>query len=290
MVLLPVVLLAVTLLTALRQGELESSISAYYGGPVRDVFVGVMIATAACLVAYQGTSLIEDYTLNGAGFYAVFVAFVPSGLAGTLKELKTKPTPDGVTATDHIWSLRWALTTVLCLCGLLLYKEVTKSRRLGKLWGSGTWNQGFVGLTAALLLGFLSLAMVQLWGRPADDVTMNGVGLGPLANVGLERLRIHDLAAILLIGSLAIAVWSHAWPRAVAQKGEVVPQSDLDASKGYKGILAAMLLGPVLVVGIMSAASPDHRVIALEWWEIGLFGVFWFLETRRIGKLTDPAR
>jgi hypothetical protein len=40
MVLLPAMLLVVTVSTALLQGKLESSISAYYGGPVRDVFVG----------------------------------------------------------------------------------------------------------------------------------------------------------------------------------------------------------------------------------------------------------
>src|SRR5450759_4501787 len=77
MVLLPAVLFVVTVAYAAIQQDLETSISAYYGTPVRDVFVGVMIATAVCMVAYQGSSLLEDYTLNGAGFYAVFVAFIP---------------------------------------------------------------------------------------------------------------------------------------------------------------------------------------------------------------------
>ena len=48
--LLPGVLFIVTVGTAIAQGELEGSISAYYWGPVRDVFVGVMIAVAALLV------------------------------------------------------------------------------------------------------------------------------------------------------------------------------------------------------------------------------------------------
>ena len=41
--------------------------------------VGALFAIAACLVAYQGVGLLEDYALNGAGFYAVFVALVPTG-------------------------------------------------------------------------------------------------------------------------------------------------------------------------------------------------------------------
>src|SRR4029450_8920401 len=58
MVLLPAMLLVVTVFTAVQQQKLESSISAYYGGPVRDVFVGVMFGTAACMVAYRGYSLL----------------------------------------------------------------------------------------------------------------------------------------------------------------------------------------------------------------------------------------
>jgi hypothetical protein len=69
---LPILLFVVTIVTALQQGELERSISAYYGGPVRDIFVGALFAIAACLVAYQGVGLLEDYALNGAGFHKTF--------------------------------------------------------------------------------------------------------------------------------------------------------------------------------------------------------------------------
>ena len=40
--LLPGVLFVVTVATAIVQGHLEGSISAYYGGPVRDVFVDIV--------------------------------------------------------------------------------------------------------------------------------------------------------------------------------------------------------------------------------------------------------
>src|SRR5690349_22941893 len=78
MILLPLLLLVVSVLTGLKKGEFETSISAYYGGPVRDILVGTLVGTAACLVAYQGVGLLEDYALNGAGFYAVFVALLPN--------------------------------------------------------------------------------------------------------------------------------------------------------------------------------------------------------------------
>ena len=76
----------------MQQGELERSISAYYGGPVRDIFVGALFAIAACLVAYQGVGLLEDYALNGAGFYAL----VPTGFGELMDELQRNPTPDGL--------------------------------------------------------------------------------------------------------------------------------------------------------------------------------------------------
>ena len=122
LVCLPALLFVVTTLTALQQGELERSISAYYGGPVRDIFVGALFAIAACLVAYQGVGLLEDYALNGAGFYAVFVALVPTGFGELMDELQRNPTPDGVSPADHVWFLRIALTSVLVLCLVLVVR------------------------------------------------------------------------------------------------------------------------------------------------------------------------
>src|SRR5215208_306680 len=167
LVCLPSLLLVVTTLTAWQQGELERSISAYYGGPVRDIFVGALFAIAACLVAYQGVGLLEDYALNGAGFYAVFVALVPTGFAELMNELQQNPSPDGLEPADHVWFLRIALTSVLVLCLVLVVREV-RTGKVGQLFvdvGSTLANQvnrWFLLLTALLLVGFLALAMWQL--------------------------------------------------------------------------------------------------------------------------------
>ena len=278
MVLLPAVLLVVTVATAVPQHALEPSISAYYGGPVRDVFVGVMIATAACMIAYQGASLVEDYTLNGAGVYAIFVALVPTNLNETLNGLRANPAPDGITPADYVWFLRTALTTVLVLCGLLLWIELKNSKRLARLWTSGTWNMLFVIVTGLVLFGFLLLAMVQLWWPDADDVTLGGVAVGPV------RLRIHDLAAVFLIAALAVAVWSHAWPKAAV--GSRALPTDLEVAPRYRVIFGLMLLGPLAAAGIHAWAG-DHTVIFLEWWEILVFCVFWILETLRVARLGE---
>jgi hypothetical protein len=278
MILLPGVLLVVTISTAIQQRELQPSISAYYGGPVRDVFVGVLIATAACMVAYQGSSLLEDYTLNGAGFYAVFVALVPSNLDETLRALRANQTTDGV--GDYIWFLRAALTTVLGLCLFLLVGGEANKKRLTELVQSGKWRRFFVKVTGAILLLFLLLAMWQLWIPDPKDVTMDGIPISSL------RLRIHDLAAILLIAGLAVAVACHAWPREVAARES---ETDVRGRRTYKALFFAMLAGPVIAL-IVNAFFSGHVVIFLEWYEIALFGVFWHADTRHIGKrLADGA-
>src|SRR5688500_3033316 len=56
----------------------HDSISDYYGTPLRDVFVGALMACGICMVAYKGESKLEDYALNFAGFNAFLVALVPN--------------------------------------------------------------------------------------------------------------------------------------------------------------------------------------------------------------------
>jgi hypothetical protein len=276
---LPTLLFVVTIVTAWQQGELERSISAYYGGPVRDIFVGALFAIAACLVAYQGVGLLEDYALNGAGFYAVFVALVPTGFGKLMDELQRNPTPDGVSPADHVWFLRIALTSVLVLCLVLVVREVRtgKVRQLFADVGSelATWvNRSFLLLTALALAGFLALAMWQLWSVPAAEVRMEGIAW-PV------QLSIHDLAAIFMIASLAVAVLTNTWPFYVFR--------DLWRSgRFFYGVIFLLMsfgiIVPVLVAGVF---APDHVVIFIEWWEIALFAVFWGLETRRVARVRD---
>jgi hypothetical protein len=278
LVCLPILLFVVTTVTALQQGELERSISAYYGGPVRDIFVGALFAIAACLVAYQGVGLLEDYALNGAGFYAVFVALVPTGFGELMDELQRNPTPDGVEPADHVWFLRIALTSVLVLCLVLVVREVVtgKVQQLFVDVGSTLANQvnrWFLLLTALLLVGFLALAMWQLWSGPAAEVRMEGIALGPV------QLSIHDLAAIFMIASLAVAVLTNTWPFYVFR--DLWPSGRFF----YGVIFLLMSFGIAVPVLVARVFAPEHVVIFIEWWEIALFAIFWGLETRRAARI-----
>ncbi|WP_134772801.1 hypothetical protein [Ornithinimicrobium flavum] len=292
LVLLPAVLFVVSVGTAVVQGSLETSISAYYGGPVRDVFVGVLIAVAVLLVAYQGSTTMEDYNLNGAGFYAIFVALVPTGLEGILEDLRRGDglSPGGVSPVELVWSLRISLTVVLVLCLWLLVQELRATERMRQLVTGDRIALVFVAVTGGTLLAFLALAMWQLWVPPADEVTMGGLSLTGLPIVGDLQVRIHDLAAIFLICALAVAVWSHAWPRTAARRsGEQLEAHQLMHLTGYRVIFVLMVLGPLLAWAAAAALAPGRTVILLEWWEIGLFCLFWVLETRRQARVGGPS-
>ncbi|MEO5980771.1 MAG: hypothetical protein ABIQ13_00500 [Pedococcus sp.] len=294
MILLPTLLFVVSVATGLEKGRFEPSISAYYGGPVRDVLVGTLVATAACLVAYQGVGLLEDYALNGAGFYAVFVALVPTGFAGIMADLRANPSPDGVTAADYGSFMRIALSGVVLLCFGLLVRELRSGNPRQLVTAEvGAASQRltriFVLFTSVLLVGFLALAMWQLWRGPADQITLEGL------TVAGRAASIHFLAAVFLIGSLGVAVLTNTWP--FFKWGSTLWKSGRGS---YLVVLLLMTLGLVVPWLISRAVAPDHLVLLVEWWEILLFIAFWAMETYRIeradaapalpGPLTEPHR
>lgn len=65
-----------------RDLTLLNSMSAYYYGPTRNIFVGALIATGVCLVCYKGFSKGEDWLLNIAGTLAAMVALFPTNPPG----------------------------------------------------------------------------------------------------------------------------------------------------------------------------------------------------------------
>lgn len=58
--------------------SLPGSISASYYTPVRNVFVGIIVAVGGALIAYRGYSAGENRLLNLAGVLAVLVAWCPT--------------------------------------------------------------------------------------------------------------------------------------------------------------------------------------------------------------------
>ena len=275
---LPVLLFIVTLTIGAWNRSLPSSISAYYSGSSRDVFVGVMIATAACLIAYRGTTALEEFSLNMAGFFAVFVALIPTTLASVMQELReVKERPvGGFSAADYGLSLRITVFWVVIVCAVLALLTLRRSHRTAEMFARGGWGRIFVIVATLLTALFLALLVWQLYfAGPADQVTLDGLG-GPA--------KLHNYAAIVMILLLAVAVWSHAYPDRAAKGDPTAEASDRDLLHLYKWIFLAMTPGVVLIGLVVKLFAPDHWVLAIEWWEIGWFAAFWAVETRRAAR------
>ncbi|USQ76081.1 hypothetical protein [Ornithinimicrobium cryptoxanthini] len=283
---LPILLFCVTLTIGLWKAlttgpwkdSFPSSISAYYSGSSRDVFVGVMIAIAACLIAYRGTTALEEFSLNMAGFFAVFVALIPTTLESVMKQLRDlgeRPV-GGFSAADYGWSLRITVFWVVIICAVLAFLTLRRSHRTAEMFARGGWGRRFMVAAVLLTAVFLALLVWQLYfAGSAAYVELDGLG-GPA--------KLHNYAAIVMILLLAVAVWSHAYPDRAAKGDPTAEPHDPDLLYLYKWIFLAMTVGVVLVGVLVRLLTPDHWVLAIEWWEIGCFAFFWFVETRRAAR------
>ncbi len=229
-------------------GSVQGSISAYYLGPIRDVFVAAMVGSAVCLIVYRGFPPFEDYTLNVAGFYAVFVAFVPTGLAESLARLSEE---DREAALFAVRATIFAVIVIAIVFALIEWRvghwtlPDLLQRKATKLafYATNTFGVAFLVLVAAR--GF------------ADD----------------SFAGVHLAAAILFFWGLLMAVASHAWPGPCGGAGP--------GDRRYRVIVWLMLLGIPAAIILKFVMKSAHTVIVLEAWEIVLFSAFWIMEAKR---------
>lgn len=247
LVTMPVLLLGAIVALAYT-GTVQESISAYYGQPIRDVFVGAMVGTAACLIVYRGFRPLEDYAFNVAGFYAIFVAFVPHNFA---ENLATISEPG---RGDALLGLRVSLAAVVVVAAIFVLLEWRWGHwtHIPTLWGRRTTRYALI-LVNALGAAFLLLAVAQ--GVFADDFW-----------------GVHLSAAVLLFASLALAVATHGWPAQL---------SDVPDQPRYRWIFWLMVAGVPLALALEYIVKTKYTVLILEIWEIGFFAWFWILETKR---------
>ncbi|WP_456785717.1 hypothetical protein [Cellulomonas sp. P5_C5] len=253
LVALPALLLAglVGAAFAFGIGSIQGSISAYYLGPMRDVFVGCMVGIAVCLVAYRGEAL-EDYALNLAGFYALFVAFVPTQLARTLAGL------DAQERAQVVASLRVTIAAVLVVTAAFLVVEARTQHWPYDELRKNTLTRWFFHVSTALAVAFVILLV---W-RAAEGTTFADV---------------HLAATVLLIVSMATAVASYAWPERTGAVRPLLADGTPPGTRTYVVIFWLMVAG----IAVYAALSrTGYAGIVAELWELGLFVAFWFIQTR----------
>ncbi len=110
----PLLLIVAILIYAVVNHRIEDSISSYYLGPARDLFVAMVVATGILLVVYSGAPM-EDLALNLAGFYAMFVALVPTRFEASLDLL------DEAGRSRAVLSVRVAIIAVLIVTAAILW-------------------------------------------------------------------------------------------------------------------------------------------------------------------------
>lgn len=253
MIALPSLLLVATALAFFWLGIIETSISAYYLGPIRDVFVGVMMAIAACLVVYRGSTPLEDFSLDVAGFFAIFVALVPTDLGLTLAALDTSA------RAELVASLRASTVAVLVVSAMFVLVEIRTAPWAPAPLAGHRPTRVIATVTNIVLVAFVALVGWRVVEGGAFD-------------------WVHGSAAILFMASLAVAVGSHGWPQVA---GASTGDTQRAEHRGkYRAIFFLMVAGLPLY-GVLYLSGWDYAVLAVEWYVVALFALFWVLETRR---------
>ena len=246
----PLLMVVATIIYALVNHRVEDSISSYYLGPARDLFVAMMATLGVLMVVYSGPPL-EDLALNLAGFYALFIALVPTRLNETLQDL------DKYGQQKLVLSVRVGVIAIMIVSAAFLYLGIKTER-----WPRNSLT--FTQLTRIISLACITLAaaflLLVLW-RTVE---------------GQSFAWVHSSAAVLLIFSMGVAIASHLGHSSICSE---------DTSGGrpihYATLLALMGAG-LVAWPLLIWAGVKQSVFIIEWYQISLFAYFWFLESRRL--------
>ncbi|TDP92948.1 hypothetical protein EV186_107183 [Labedaea rhizosphaerae] len=228
---------------------LQHSLSAYYYTSARAVFVGTLCAVGTCLIIYSGNTEIENLLLDYAGYMAVMVAFVPTGVDNTCT-VSNVPTSDELT-------------------------DAVKQNVLALL---------IAGLIAVVIVR--ALKVLQLNSRTAKVLltvnTLILVGLAVFVLTSFENFmkNAHAFAAILFFAGVLAVVIVNAVGFARHKSGEL-GIGDLLRNR-YTAIAAAMLI-TAGVLFALRAAGFGHWLLVLEASLIAEFAVFWISQTIELG-------
>jgi len=262
MVLLVLLLFVAVGLFVASRGALLQSISASYYTPVRAVFVSSLCAIGACLIVYQGNTALEDVLLNGSGFFAFIVAFVP-----TRPEARCVPS---AISSDVQTAIRNNVGALLVLAAVafavVMWIQVFATPAAERELSKG------VGIAIGVsVVAFLVLTGFYLFNR------------------GAFMCHGHDGAALLLFLGIVATVFVNGW-------GLAHKQARADGRPWQEHLWNRYFWGFVLMVASIVAvvvAGPwqgwlDNWVFWLEALLIGQFALFWLTQT--IELWNEPRR
>ena len=268
-------LLAIATVAVVRHQFLDS-ISDYYGGPLRDVFVGTLMASGVGMIAYKGRSKLEDYALNFAGVNAFFVALVSNSFQGLLDAARTA-VADGAVAASSSELLQNLWISVATFLVLLAVFVIADSRLMH--WTRFRWSQQTRATNVLIVISWVGELVLLL------VVAFMLVGLETIGGRSIFSV-IHFMAASLLIVNLSFAAASHAFPAKLRRDRIDAPAASLPVRRTFIVVTAAMWLGLAVGIPLVLAAVP-YSVLVVEVWEILLFIAFWLVATRTEWVIRD---
>lgn len=260
-----------------RDGTALSSISAYYFTPMRDVFVGAILAGSLGLIAVRGRAGWENVLLDLAGLLLPVVAFLPVPLPGMPAGVDLAPftCPDGrreCVPPEAVPAVETGLTTLLVVTAVVLgfaawtsvrQEDPDPAERRGLLAATVVW------LVVAVL--FWSGA-----DAPGRDLVLR---------YGHYTAAVSGFAVLVAVARINAAR---------SQDSFTVRGRTLGYGTIYRGVwmLMALVLAGGLAAGVLVDRSAVPRLILwLEASLLALFAVFWTAQTVefwRVG-LPEPA-
>ena len=267
-------LLAIATVAVVRHQFLDS-ISDYYGGPLRDVFVGTLMASGVGMIAYKGRSKLEDYALNFAGVNAFFVALVSNSFQGLLDAARATEgartaVADGAvvaSSSELLQNLRICMATFLVLLAVFVIADSVLMH-----WTKFRWSQQTRATNVLIVISWFGELVLLV------VVAFMLVGLETIGGRSIFSV-IHFAAASLLIVNLSFAAASHAFPAKLRRDRIDAPAASLPVRRTFIAITAAMWLGLAVGIPLVLAGMP-YSVLVVEVWEILLFIAFWLVATR----------
>ncbi len=238
---------------ATGQRCLQASLSAYFYTPAQGVFVGSIVAVGACLIVIKGTTEWEDIGLNLAGMMAPVVAFVPTPAPGRCRSVAVPTSDTAANVANNVGAL--LILGVLAMLATLIVAR--RDRRAGAWTGVSTAGA----VIALVLLGIAGIGYVF-----ARDRFLGSA---------------HLVAALVLFLCMVAVVALNAtrFGQAHAQGVRAQP-ADFANRYAVVAVLMVVTLGGMLLW--RQLVGWDHAVLWIEATIIGLFAVFWGIQTHEL--------
>lgn len=251
------------------------SVSAYYYTPVRNVFVGALVAFGAALFAYHGPTREEEALLNLAGCMSLVVAFVPTvpatcavapGVDGASSGVDAVADASGQDPTVLVNMVDEAVTNnvrsliTAALVAFALFAVLKFAARSKKVEGASVADDATA--TWWRKYGRRPLLMVCL-AIPAGGV---------IAFVGWPEWfveKAHGFSAIVLVGALILYMVFNATLSEHLTKYRLI----------YVVLAGVVSLALAVILGIAWTVSFNRAIFYLEFVILGIFAVYWMVQS-----------